>query len=509
MVSTHSEESGYSWCDEKRDLCLRRLDKTILISLREDRRYSRSQIEEALKSVGEEKVSADKILDGFKSFAKEFKSWLRASGLKLEKLDIPLPRFYEDGFFVGELVGEYDYGEEGVRIRIEPKIGWEAYDKMIREVLKMLSYVTPAKGFLSSVLSTVTLFKQSSMFYSSLLLELTSSVLHSPLPPMLLEEVIVSEGSSARPVIPATIKFQARGIPLAYYKKPRIGLALYPLILIARFNVMIARDLEELASNISKTMSSVADKIREFADSHWSLLAVPTLRDAYQYDLRLKIPDEELIEEVRGYSRFNPLLGVVAELYEGYLASRSLYEKAVERGRRGMVMPVSSSKLYELWVLSRIIDYITSRGLATGFTYEPGQDHMSFKVYADRVTIEYNIETEGRIAKAFNFTIRPDIVVRVAGRGVLVVDAKYKEEIEREDVHRMITYVAELAEPIELGDRRVLEGVFAYMGRNTREPGERSLEGVVITLKACNLDPRSNNTQSGVECILERLVKAL
>jgi hypothetical protein len=82
--------------------------------------------------------------------------------------------------------------------------------------------------------------------------------------------------------------------------------------------------------------------------------------------------------------------------------------------------------------------------------------------------------------------LRPDFVVE-SGRGALVLDAKCRRGVGREDIERLITYVVEFARPVG----GVLYGSLLTLGYvQTRRASRDSSLGVRIEVEVNTLDPR-------------------
>lgn len=514
---------------ETRDISLESRGDQILIAIQEDSVISSRDFENALKQ--HRITNVDRVVDELVGFIKElindYVTRLRVfQGERIEMLDIPIPRIKasEEGFKIriGELVGDYrtrvlaesDGKTYSIVLRVVPKIGWDAYYKMIDETVKTSNYVDPKRGFMRALISNTTLFeKWSPIEYSIIVRDLTLNLLTTPLPRVKGERIIVSENDVCRPVVPLTTSLNQRGLDLYACLKSFVEPGYYPLMVAARLNAFLAFDLEALIEGIinrfenSGVVMGIVDELRLLSNTHRALLANPILRDAFMLSARLSTPDHELIEEARRQSGINIIFKSIIDLYENYLNRRPLLE---EFSVEGVLTPVSSSKLYELWILSRIMRYLKENfGVERFKLVNESSGIISLNLLADSsFRLKYNSPLEGGFTAGIaRSRVRPDIVF-VSRKGSIVIDVKYKKKIELEDVYKLTTYIIEFGEPYPHDHARVLYGAFSYLGRRNAWEKHIVKDGLRITMTLCKVDPsdKDDNVRLGVTCLLDKIV---
>ncbi|RLG75604.1 MAG: hypothetical protein DRO12_05345, partial [Thermoprotei archaeon] len=223
--------------------------------------------------------------------------------------------------------------------------------------------------------------------------------------------------------------------------------------------------------------------------------------------LRESVSEQELVEEARRATRTNPYFGLLADLYEMYAADVGLVHEYVENGE---IVPSASCKIYELWVLTRIIGFLEKRyGASLGV--EEYED-LYVRLRLGLVTLEYNMPRQGPFLKLAGRRLRPDFVLRSGGRAV-VYDAKYKTGISLDDVVRLLAYIAEYAYPVTVGGEEVLLGAFYKLagGLGVEERHRAVVRNGLLPMKIAvhihTLDPRM--PRSRIEDSLERSLQPL
>jgi hypothetical protein len=172
---------------------------------------------------------------------------------------------------------------------------------------------------------------------------------------------------------------------------------------------------------------------------------------------------------VREVGRGNPVIAAGVDLYITYRAHRHL----LKRGGEGRLHLISTHKLYELWILAKVLQRV-------GAIQPVGR--LSLKAggrFVNGIEVEYDVwHPSGLRSLAGGAHIRPDIVVKLPGGRTLVIDAKYKVEVSEEDLGRLLIYAVELSRP-------ELFGAMAYLGesRPWRSHGRR--------IAICKADPRT------------------
>jgi len=183
----------------------------------------------------------------------------------------------------------------------------------------------------------------------------------------------------------------------------------------------------------------------------------------------------ELLMRVREVGRSNPVIAAGVDLYMAYRAHRHL----LKRGGEGRLLFISTHKLYELWILAKVLQRVGAILPAGRLSLKTGGK------FVNDVEVEYDIKYDSELRSlAGGAHIRPDIVVKLPGGRTLVIDAKYKEEVSEEDLGRLLIYAVELSQPD-------LSGAMAYLGdsKTWKSHGRR--------IELCKADPRTGHVDFG------------
>jgi len=502
------------------------------IYLIEDKFYSEKNIEDTLKAeIDRSEADFRVVKPELEGICKEIRSFLAGlrkaaySALKVihrdkAPIDISLPRFTYKRFTPGEFVGNYiiDF-KKSVRVvlHVEPKIGWDAYAKMIDETISSISIIARETGVIEPLLGNLYYPSLSTPFsYSILLNRLTELILSSTPPKKTIRMEIVSEDIIGKPVYSKTLKYLVQGVRLGVYERVRVEPHDYPYMLLARFHSRLLQDLNAIESHLVKTISGeellrsllfVVDGVRVLKGIHIVYLNTPPIANYIQVLIRERISDSELIQETRRASRVNPLLGSLADLYEMYLHNIAVIHGYAERG---LLIPVASSKIYELWVLTRIIEYLRQIRVAK---VEPVRyKDLFIALRVNDIQVIYNeLRKKSLFVKKLAGTYhRPDYLLRRGGSTV-VYDAKYKAKLSANDVERLVTYIVEFSTPIEIDENKVLVGGFYKLLPSRGEPIElvavrkiKLSSSLKIVVYVFTLDPRMNYDE-----IRENVVKSV
>jgi len=129
---------------------------------------------------------------------------------------------------------------------------------------------------------------------------------------------------------------------------------------------------------------------------------------------------------------------------------------------------VPTSKVFELWVLSLLLRAfdVDANNIEISHS-EPGGVSIGL---GNNVRIHYNVTHRNDLMRQLmnqkilrRDGLRPDYVIEL-GETRLVVDAKYKFELDMSDVERMMTYIVEIAPQLS-SDVRVI-GMFIMLSNN-------------------------------------------
>ncbi len=382
---------------------------------------------------------------------------------------------------------------------------------MLRDTTQFLDVLVSQTGVLESLLGNLYYpLLSSPVSYSILLLRLTGLILTSSPPRRTTTVRVISEDVVGRPTIPDTLKYMLQGYPLGMFERVRVEPHDYPFMLLARFHYDLFSRLPDLpVGNLHEATLGITH-LRKL---HILYLTTPPLSSYLDALLKEEVSVQELLEETRKVARVNPYFSDLADLYEMYINDIGLIQEYVEKG---VVAPLASSKIYELWVLTRIIDFLVERYRAS----------IGIRKYRD-LYIEFDIRFgSGRLSLAYNEPqqwalleeltgkeahLRPDYIVE-GGYGTIVYDAKYKERIYPEDLKTMLAYIAEYARPLTVNHEKILLGVFYKLAENpeTDKPRTAVTNSEIpakVEVRAYPLDPRMSNDK--IKDSIERSLKPL
>lgn len=487
----------------------------IHLCLVEDKVYYGEQIREALEgTLGQRNGEVETLYEAVRSFFNDIKrsaiGLIRIFHDDRVSLDLSLPRVHDDRLFTGEFPGDYIIHEDPLLVlHVKPKVGWDRYEKMIGEVRSAVTSLINQTGILEPFLSNLLYpFFNTPVSYSLILIRLTEYILSSVQPKSARRSLLISSGEVGKPYLPGTRKFISQGLSLGVFERTCVETHLYPFMLLAKFHYLLANLLQQIERYLvgvggrhvaeSKNPSVFSDLITATITAlhglHVDYLSMYPLSDAFQALRRNSVSDTELIAETRRATRVNPHFEILADLYEMYYSRIGLLHKYIGEAR---ALPIlSSSKIYELWVLTRIIEYFKRIGL---FQRPKIERHGSFFVEFDLglLKLDYNKpQEETLINKIAGGHLRPDFVFKRDGKSI-VYDAKYKRKLHASDVERLLAYIMECAEPIENKNTKYLVGGF-YKLKDVESKHEayyiKKIDSTVsVRINVCILDPSLDN----------------
>jgi hypothetical protein len=362
----------------------------------------------------------------------------------------------------------------GGEVEVVPKVGWDGVRRMLDDVIsifKNLPTYLHAGSPLGAVASAVALGWEDilAMEYSPVVLELTWKFL-STFKPLSLERISVTAGGVVgRPNMAETAKFIMRGVPMGVFSKVRVVEDFGAVAVFRALNEVVKMDLE-----------SLAQKFEEFKDFKMSSVGVLTeelrrLISAHREVLR-RLPEtkgmlitRELLIRVREAGRGNPVIAAGVDQYIAYKAYRHL----LKRGEEDRLHVISTHKLYELWILAKVLQRVGAIQPVGRLSLKDGSR------FVNGIEVEYDVwHPSGLRSLAGGAHIRPDIVVKLPGGRTLVIDAKYKKKVSEEDLGRLLVYVVELSQPDFFG-------AVAYLGDN------KLWESHGRRIALCKADPRT------------------
>jgi hypothetical protein len=444
----------------------------------------------------------NEFVENLKSFLKTYcKLVIEAcKESKLDVFDIVLPRIGKEKVLFGEFVGEHIIGSFDDKVFVlvvEPKVGWSAYKRMVVESLEIPA-ILGTRGVLKPLLANASVFGiYSPISYSLLLTELTLQILSSSLPRAVEEYKIISGGVVGKPDPHDTYILMSRGFPLAVFRRLRIRVVNAPLMLLARFHEMLAQDLQQLLKVVverfpgrEEVINSIVEEIHRLIDVHTALIWATELREHLIAFHRMGLAESKLVEEAYREAGFNTLLKQVIDLFVEYLNKVTL----IHRFGESKLNPIPSNKLYELWILSKLIEYL--KNLDKTLNIRRATD-MYLSIEANGVTLHYNLPRMRKLkiaSLAPKARLRPDYTIRVGKDGEIVMDAKYKRRIELEDIERLATYIIEFAKPVK---NKLYATIITLQDTETgKEKGSRNRAlGTEIEVEILRIDPRQRDKE--------------
>jgi hypothetical protein len=518
---------------------------SLYICLKEDRRYEIGELERAVSEEMKNKgvntdnigVKADEVVERLAVFLSELRNLLVKSITEVygERgfTDISLPKI--EGVFLnpGEFPGNfliYKSGGSNVLLHVEPKIGWGGYIKMLSDTRQSIDLFAEATGIIEPFIGNLYYPSLSSpISYSLLLLRLTELILSSTAPKKTVKFEVLSEGVAGRLKVAETVRHILQGSPYRVYERIRVEPHDYPYMLLARFHHELSLRLREVLEILRDVSGSeefyqlISEKLISLWDLHVHYLTTPPIQQAFSMLAREYVPDEELIEKARRASRVNPHFGLLADLYEMYLSDTGLIHEHVEKGA---ILPSASSKIYELWVLTRIMMFLKEKHGDLPGVEEYKDLYVILK--SGKIRLLYNKPNPGFFIKNLRekrllpkgYRMRPDFLLETGeepAKQSVVYDAKYKFKLATADVVRLLAYIAEFAMPIEEDQRKVLVGGLYKLKREDAGKGGIKYYSIVkndvlpmkVAINVFELDPRMSDSEvnSIVEQSLQLLLK--
>jgi hypothetical protein len=496
------------------------VSSSLKLKLREDKRYN---YEEFAKQVREGvgitlgNSCLEELFDGVRRFVD---GTLRPAieSLIARDLDVesPPPTARRDEFNLGRWVGFFEVGGplcgfDSVVIEVEPKVGWGKFKYMVWESLEIPAVV----GFESLAPILANLMPYSDyvvdIVYSDLAYRYTEMALRGPLPRIVEDVVVVSEGQLGRVDVVRTLKLRAVGSKLLASRRTRLAYAHMPLILVARFHYRLLVRLNRIIEDLGRmggheVLRGVLEQIEMLKRRHAYILTLTPIAAYLDLALRADVEDSVLVREARARSGVNTWLRALADLYESYNSRLA----GVEVRRELPLQLLPSSKVFELWVLKLIIEVL---GVNGGVRVERVDSGLT--IGANGVKLHYNKpHREGRLLRGLrellkDGALRPDYLVERNGE-VVVADAKYKARISVGDVERMAAYLVDIATPLRSDGERLV-GVLVVLTGNKPRTSKAVADEELTTkheLRVAHVNPREEFKSDNVEAVKKVLLQA-
>ncbi len=339
-------------------------------------------------------------------------------------------------FDPGGWVGQYPCG-----VHVYPdKLTTKEYESLLKTVAGWLEICdVPTAGAVLPLFHTdVQEWRSVLLGYSQAVLSYTEDAL-SERPPVSVERE-TKRGSKPHGNIDfrLTLQRRARGLDEVVYNTTAFSFDHPFNLLLIRFHAALGKELNKLA----KTSTVMTANIRAHQEYHSQLLQSAFPKEVVTKSTQAEINSPTFLEQVRRESRSH-LSGLV-DLWESFCQHRALsinFDRQLNLG----IKPIS--KLYELWVLSLILETIEEH---TGKQPETDDGNLNTIHIGSNLCLYYNtpVNEHSRFlaTKLGSHPGRPDFALEKADEIVWVGDAKYSPErnINLQSYQRLLTYTVDL-----------------------------------------------------------------
>jgi hypothetical protein len=496
------------------------VSSSLELKLREDKRYNYEEFAKQVREGVGITLGSPCLEELFDAVRRFVDGTLRPAieSLKVKDLDVesPPPIARRDEFNLGQWVGFFEVGGplcgfDSVTLKVEPKVGWGKFRYMVRGSLEIPAII----GFesLAPILANLIPYSDHvvDIIYSDLAYRYTEMALRGPLPRIVEDMVVVSEGLLGRLDVVRTLKLKVAGLQLVASRRARLAYAHMPLILVARFHYILLKRLNKIVEDLERiggheVLRGVLGQIEMLRRRHAYILTLTPIAAYLDLALRADVEDSVLVREARARSGVNTWLRALADLYESYNSRLA----GVEVRRELPLQPLPTSKVFELWILKLIIEAL---GVNGGVRVERVDSGLTIE--ANGVKIHYNKPyREGRLLRGLrgllkDGALRPDYVVERKGE-VVVADAKYKVRISVGDVERMTAYIVDLATPLRADGERLI-GVLVVLTGNKPRTSKVVADEELTTkheLRVAHVNPGEKHKLDNVKTVKEVLLQA-
>jgi hypothetical protein len=493
------------------------VSSSLELKLREDKRYNYERFAKQVREgVGITLGNSclEELFDGIRRFVD---GTLRPAieSLIVKDLDVesPPPIARRDWFNLGRWVGFFEVegplcGFDSVIVEVEPKVGWGKFKYMVWESLKIPAVI----GFesLAPILANLVPYSDYvvDIIYGDLAYRYTEMALRGPLPRIVEDMVVVSEGQLGRVDVVRTLKLRVAGSQLVASRRTRLAYAHMPLILVARFHYRLLVRLNKIVGDLERmggheALRGILGQIEMLRRRHAYILTLTPIAAYLDLALRADVEDSVLVREARVRSGVNTWLRALADLYESYNARLA----GVEVRRELPLQLLPSSKVFELWVLKLIVEAL---GINRSVRVERVDSGLT--IGANGVKLHYNKpHREGRLLRELrellrDGALRPDYVVERNGE-VVVADAKYKARISIGDVERIAAYLVDIAAPLRADGERLI-GVLVVLTGSKPKTSKAVVDEELTTkheLRIAHVNPSEEHKLDNVKTVKEVL----
>jgi hypothetical protein len=486
------------------------------LQLEEDTKYNFNKFRNSIRKDFGNYLDDYCINELFESIKKYISTTLRPTIRSIKKdlrtLDIESlpPRTGDNWFNFGQWIGLFKLSEPVCDIDsiiVKPKVGEESFKYMVNEALSLPAMF--GLETLSVILTNIIPYRDDILpvLYSDIAYKYTEMALRGPLPRIVEDVIMISEGQLGRIDVNETLKLRSKGAQLIASHRSKLNQAYMPMILIAKFHYMLLKGIDNLISKIEsvKELSLIKAKLELLKARHSYILTSTPVSAYLDLALSANIEDSVLIRETRARSGVNTWLKAIADLYESYnsqVAGVEIFKPELP------LQLIPSSKVFELWALRIITE-------ALGISKKNVKLEDAGLIIEEKdLKLHYNTAyAEGRLSKELRSRmlikdgeLRPDY--RVERRGeITVADAKYKDKLSTQDMERIITYIVDIATPLKTnGDRLV--GVLILLTK--KEPKISNIVGdkeltTKHELRIVRVNPSEEYKDSNIEKVKEAI----
>jgi hypothetical protein len=486
------------------------------LQLEEDTKYNFNKFRNSIRKDFGNYLADSCINELFESIKKYISTTLRPTIRSIKKdlrtLDIESlpPRTGDNWFNFGQWVGLFKLSEPVCDIDsiiVKSKVGEESFRYMVNEALGLPAMI----GFesLNIILTNIIPYRDDILpvLYSDIAYKYTEMALRGPLPRIVEDVIMISEGQLGRIDVNETLKLISKGAQLIASHRSKLNQAYMPMILMAKFHYMLLKGIDNLISKIEsvKELSLIKAKLELLKARHSYILTSTPVSAYLDLALSANIEDSVLIRETRARSGVNTWLKTIADLYESYNSQVA----GIEPFKPELPLQlIPSSKVFELWALRIITEAL---GISKGSVK---LEDAGLIIEEKDLKLHYNTAyAEGRLSKELRSRmlikdgeLRPDYRLERKGE-ITVADAKYKDKLSTQDMERIITYIVDIATPLKTnGDRLV--GVLILLTK--KEPKISNIVGdkeltTKHELRIVRVNPSKEYKGSNVEKVKEAI----
>jgi len=436
---------------------------------------------------------------------KELKKYIQYLQNQYSELDIEDEPEIEFGrVFFKSFFGKYQFDSvKSLEMKInKEKISEKKMSDMMEDILNFV--VIPGIDFdslLKFILPSYSIEK--TIIYSELLEKITSIILSERPPIQPSREEYISPENQGQIDILKTIKRRARGENHVVSTKANITMETLPVLIFVKFHAQMLIDLENFWDKENPTSSNnnpsqefaLERKINERKAHHQNILSHPLYSRFYEKAIRKDLKRPEILENARRETVTSPTFKKVITLWEAYLG-KSLPRPKTENILEGGYSLKPASKIYEIWVLKKLVDLLEERFGKDKDISNAGKGGIKID-FDKKIELTYNTTLKSRfsrkdVSKKRPFSRkRPDFAIRnCSGEKVpLILDAKYKETPDTDDFLQMVSYEAiyGIDDPEEFSHAILL--YIGTKGKGQKKNIERKNKPPFIKIKPIKLRP--------------------